>query len=174
MVRAARPYSGFGSTDVRFPWVRIVPLTDCPQVTDTLARWHGVEWADLFPGWSYQTALDEFAGHSNRDRIPLTLVALDDDEPLGSASLIVEDLPGWEHLTPWLASVFVRPPARGRGVARALIREIEANAQRLGVERLHLFTGGQVGFYQKLGWRELAPAFCQGHAVTVMYRDLGS
>jgi predicted N-acetyltransferase YhbS len=152
--------------------MRIEPLADHEHLARTLARWHADEWSDLVPSWSYETLLAELAAHTRRDTIPLTLVALEGAELLGSASLLVDDLPGWEHLTPWLASVFVAPAARGRGVGTRLVTEAAGTAQRLGVERLHLFTAGQADFYRRLGWRDLARTRLGDHPVEVLSLDL--
>ena len=152
--------------------MQIDPLVDHPGLAPILARWHGDEWEDLRPHWGYQAALDELRSHTNRDAIPFTLVALDGDLVLGSVSLIVEDLPGWEHLTPWLASVFVAPDARGRGVGTAMVEYAAQFASRLGITRLHLFTGGQEDFYRRLGWTALAASRLRDHDVLVMIREL--
>ncbi len=148
--------------------MRIALLSDHLQVAPTLARWHADEWSSLMPDWSYEPALTELLTHTRRDTIPLTLLALDGPEVLGSASLIAEDLPGWEHLTPWLASVFVAPSTRGRGVGTRLVSEAARTAQRLGVSRLHLFTAGQADFYHRLGWTEFAKAELRGHPVVIL------
>jgi predicted N-acetyltransferase YhbS len=132
---------------------RIEQLADYPHLAPTLARWHAEEWSGLVPEWTYENLLAELQSHTRPDAIPLTLVALDGDQPIGSASLVVEDLPGWEHLTPWLASVFVAVEARGRGIGAALVARAVETARDLGVERLHLFTEGQAEFYQRIGWR---------------------
>lgn len=150
----------------------IVPLADRFDLAPTLARWHGEEWADLLPDWGPQPALAELLTHTNRAAMPLTLVGLDGDRLLGSVSLIKDDLPGWEHLTPWLASVFVAPEARGSGIGTGLVEYATGFAARLGHPRLHLFTGGQEAFYLRLGWVVLATTVLRGHPVTVMTKAL--
>lgn len=152
--------------------MRIEFLADHLHLAPTLARWHADEWSSLVPDWSYEPALAELLTHTRRDTVPLTLVAIDGSEVLGSASLVTEDLPGWEHLTPWLASVFVSPATRGQGVGTQLVCEAARTAQRLGVARLHLFTPGQADFYRRLGWRELANAHLGAHPVQVLFLDL--
>lgn len=152
--------------------MRIAPLADWMHLAPRLATWHGDEWADLLPNWGYQAALDELSTHTRRNEIPLTLVGLDGDRLLGSVSLLVDDLPGWEHLTPWLASVFVAPEARGLGVGRRLVERATALAGELGHRQLHLFTAGQAEFYRRLGWETLATPTFRDRPVTVMRREL--
>ena len=76
----------------------------------------------------------------NVDRVPIVFVALgDDDGIVGTASLIFDDLEG-DPRNPWLASVFVPPEHRKKGIASALVRTVEDAARRIGYDRLYLFT----------------------------------
>lgn len=52
-----------------------------------------------------------------------------------------------------LRSVAVPPPARGRGLGRAVVRALEAEATRLGAVRLHLLTDTAARFFEGLGYR---------------------
>src|SRR5688572_13759565 len=45
---------------------------------------------------------------------------LDDNVPVGTASLVNSDLPSRPDLTPWLAGVLVLPAFRGQGYSAAL------------------------------------------------------
>src|SRR4051812_20450451 len=63
----------------------------------------------------------KLACHAEPDSIPLTLVAAEGNEPVGSVSLVESDLTGWDHLTPWLASLYVRPDWRGQGIGKLLV-----------------------------------------------------
>lgn len=96
-----------------------------------------------------------------RAALPTTLVAAEADDLLGSVSLIVEDLNEGDigelvRLTPWLASLYVLPAARGRRVGRRLVAAVSGLAADLGVETLYLFTTAQERFYRPLGWDTLA------------------
>ncbi len=59
--------------------------------------------------------------------------------------------------------MYVRPRARGRGVARALLRAIEHSAAAAGRGRLVLETGLRqpeaIGLYTSSGYRPLVPKF---------------
>src|SRR5262249_21746541 len=100
----------------------IVPLALRPELARTLGEWHFAEWADLYPDWTLKACQDELASHAVLDRLPTTLVAVGDDgAPLGSVSLLLDDLPGYEHFSPWLASLYVRPDCRGGGLGGKLL-----------------------------------------------------
>jgi predicted N-acetyltransferase YhbS len=106
--------------------------------------------------WSLEDARRELCEHvAASSGYPATLVALaDDDRLLGSVSLIPTDAPEFPEYTPWLASLYVTPSARGAGVGAALIGAITDHARRLGFATLYLFTPGSPKIYLRCGWRE--------------------
>lgn len=74
-------------------------------------------------------------------------------ELLGSASLLLEDFPGYDHYAPWLASVYLIPSVRGRGLGKVLIEKTVAHAQKIGLSKLALFTPEHEQYYAKIGWQ---------------------
>jgi GNAT superfamily N-acetyltransferase len=80
-----------------------------------------------------------------------TFVLFDGDEPLGTASLVTNDLPSRPDLTPWLASVLVRPQFRGRGYSAPRVKHVEAAAAPLAT-LLWLYTWTAEPVYARLGW----------------------
>src|SRR5689334_10752714 len=85
-----------------------------------LARWHIEEFGHLYPHhvWNEQLAVAEFAAMCTPGVLPTTWVALAaDGELVGSVSLIAtDDLPGYDDVGPWLASLFVAPAGRSQGL----------------------------------------------------------
>jgi predicted N-acetyltransferase YhbS len=150
--------------------MRIDYLADHLELAPLLASWHYQEWAALLPDWSRTQAEAELQSHTGRRQIPTTLVALQDGRLLGSASWLEADLDGWEHLSPWVASVFVIPEFRGRGLGRALVRRAVEEARALGVTVIYLFTAGQAGYYEKLGWELWQRTEHHGRDVVIMRR----
>jgi predicted N-acetyltransferase YhbS len=144
-------------------------LADHMHWAPLLARWHHREWGGLLPDWTAEHALAELQSHSGRTGIPTTLIACDGDELLGSVSLVPEDAPGLADATPWLASLYVAPVHRGRGIGSALVRRAVAEAARLGVARLHLYTPHHEDFYRALGWQPMARLHLGGCAVSVLW-----
>ncbi len=133
-----------------------------------LAEWHVAEWSPLIQGFNVPAMIAEFATHDGGLKIPTTLVALEDDELIGSVSLLDNDHDDIRAYSPWLASLYVRPDQRGRGLGIDLVRRCEDMAYRLGVERLYLYTSGQEPFYRKLGWQDVATVNLRGVCATVM------
>lgn len=103
----------------------------------------------------------------NEDFIPSTYIAKD-DVLLGSAAIVSRDMETEPQLTPWLASVFVRPEARKQGIGRQLVLHVMKQARKQGIDFLYLYTPDQESFYLKLGWSTIAKREYQGHDVTIM------
>jgi GNAT superfamily N-acetyltransferase len=153
--------------------VRIESIAEHPELIETVARWQFGEWGHLEPGDSLAARIAYLGRQAAYPgRIPTTFIALDGDEPLGSASVVEYDMETHPELTPWLASVYVQPDARGRGVASALVRCVMQEVTALGVSRLYLFTESARGLYEKLGWQMIGTDYYEGFDVTIMTVDL--
>jgi GNAT superfamily N-acetyltransferase len=127
-------------------------LSDYPEALPILAKWQHAEWGHLREGDTLEKRETRLWGFSNGDRIPLTVVALEENEVLGSASLIEHDMETRMELMPWLAGVFVGEQYRRRGIGAELVRRIMAEARRLKVPLLYLYTVQSEKFYAALGW----------------------
>jgi polyamine oxidase len=156
--------------------MQIERLTGHRHLATPLARWHAAEFAHLYDPnhWNATIAEGELTAMAEPGSTDITWVAFDGDgrqlaDVLGSVSLLVsDDLAGFEHLTPWLASLFVTEPARGHGVGGALVDRVLAEAFEHGHPYLHLFTAGQQQYYLDRGWRTVASVEQRGTAACVM------
>ena len=127
-------------------------LADYPDALPILAEWQHCEWGHLRAGDTVEKRKARLEGYSNRDRIPLTVVAHEGSEVLGSASLVLHDMETRMELTPWLAGVFVGEQYRRRGIGAQLVRRIMEAAGKLDVPLLYLYTVHNEKFYAALGW----------------------
>ena len=159
-----------------------LPASQQAALGGQLARWHIDEFGHLYPHdvWNEQIAVAEFKAMSTVGVLPSTWVAFDGGDRsvagvLGSVSLIAtDDLPGHEHVGPWLASLFVHPRARGRGLGRRLVEHALQAARARGHDDVYLFTAGQTEYYRQRGWRVAGEASAQGHQADVMVRRTAS
>jgi predicted N-acetyltransferase YhbS len=129
----------------------IEQLARCPEHLFAVATWIYQEW------WRDKVDGPEVIGcrlmqHLQEDRVPLTLVAMIDDEPVGCASIIHHDLEVRPELSPWLATVFVRPQFRKRGVGGALVQGAMDKAEELRLGVLYLATRDQCAFCSRFGF----------------------
>src|SRR5437867_4294607 len=123
-LRGGHQRRGSASRSVRrfcVPPMIISPLPDVPDIIQTLAKWFYDEWHD-FDRRSVEFIANQLSENFNRDSIPITFVGHRNSELLGSVSLELSDLPRFDHLSPWLASLYVHASFRGQGVGRTLVR----------------------------------------------------
>lgn len=134
--------------------MEIVYLADYPDFAPILAEWHYQEWNRLHANDSVARRLEHLRAASNRRRIPSVLVAVENGELRGSATLAEYDMETRRDLTPWMTDVFVAPEFRRRGIASALVRRVMEEAKATGVPQLFLFTTGpwRERLYAGLGW----------------------
>ena len=135
--------------------IEIEYLADHQNLVPTVTGWLFAEWGRLRPTNSLAAAEARLRTHLNRDRLPLTLVALRGEECIGTASLRERDLDDGPSVTPWLSSVFVAPSERGQGIGSQLVAAAEGRARALGFDRLYLHTPDRVSLYVRLGWTNL-------------------
>ena len=104
--------------------VTIAPLWGHRELAPVLARWHHDEFGYLYDEriWNHDIATLELEAMSEPGSRDITWIAFegttaDEDSLLGSVSLISsDDLPGFDQLSPWLASLYITPRARSRGL----------------------------------------------------------
>ncbi|MCW9048577.1 MAG: GNAT family N-acetyltransferase [Gammaproteobacteria bacterium] len=144
------------------------------QFTSILAQWHQDEWSKINPGLTTSKRIDLYNSYKSEAAIPSCLIAISDDKLAGSASLVISDMDTHDHLTPWLASVYVHENFRSQGIASQLIQRIIENAHQCGAKILYLFTADQSSFYMKRGWNKLETTEYHGELVDIMYYDLNS
>ncbi len=167
---------GFVSSTIR-PTIagmnpRLEYLADCSEALETLASWHHAQWGHMNPQRTLADRVAKFQTHLQRESIPTTIVAWDQQTLLGSASLVECDLQRRSDLSPWLASVYVAPECRGHGVGNAVVERIEDEARSLGVATLYLFTTDREAFYTRRGWQTFATDQLGEHRIVLMSLEL--
>ncbi len=133
--------------------VRIESIAGHLDLLETVSGWHFNEWGDPARGDTLAAWSANLQQYINGDRIPTIFVALAGTEPLGSVSLNQQDMSTHPELSPWLSGMYVKPAARGCGVARALVLHALAWARMAGIPRLYLYTRSARGLYEKTGWQ---------------------
>ena len=152
----------------------IIPLRDTPQHLLTVAGWLFGQWGHMEAGRSLEKTAGWLREGMESTELPHTLVALDGDLPVGTASIVASDMRTHPELTPWLADVFVDPTARGQSVGSQLVGAIEAEAAKLGIGTLYLFTPDRESFYLRLSWETMERCEYRGESVIVMRRHLSA
>ena len=152
--------------------MEIIPLGAQAQHAGLLATLHAAEWGPLYADWEAAAALAEFAVQHLAGRLPTTLIAVVGSTLLGSVSLICDDLPGWEHLNPWLASFYVLERYRGQGIGTQLLSAAEEALRAQGLTTVYLFTETRASNFAAHGWLSYAETSIVNLPVTIMQRRL--
>jgi GNAT superfamily N-acetyltransferase len=150
--------------------MQIQALRDQPEFFGQVAALIHHEWPYEFEGVSLQSWTEEFQTLEGLNRT--TFIAIENSRLLGTACLDIEDLPQRSDLSPWLASVYVMPEARSRGLGSQLIHAVEDEAWTRGVPRLHLHTPAHESFYAQKGWTTLEHLQAWNKNVALMYKDI--
>jgi len=158
----------------RLATLEISRFVDRPGLAEGLVPALLDHWRPWFPEDTWEARARRLEQHMNRDALPIGWVAHIGDQAIGTAALRSADLPGHEHLTPWLGGVFVRPEFRRRGVASALCAVVEDQARALGFERLYLFTLDQQALYRGLRWSPLERIAWRGVNCELMVKAIGA
>jgi GNAT superfamily N-acetyltransferase len=129
-------------------------LADQPELIAEVGvlRWRATGSVGTPGPWIESTARD-----AGRDRLPLTLVAMDlDGQAIGAVTLGSADDaasgPGG-HRAPWVVRLVVRPGERLCGIGRMMMDAVEDVAREHGHGRLWVDAGDDYAdFYRHCGW----------------------
>ena len=151
--------------------MNIVYLADHPKLVPVLAEWAYKEWNIYDPSYTKEKALNSFKLKLNYNKLPLTLVAIEETVAVGMISLKSAISPtGYADKGPWISSLYVIPGKRGIGLGKILMLEIKKAALALGYNELFLFTSVPQAktWYENLGWEKITTDLYQNHQIIIM------
>ena len=150
-------------------------LSDHEDVVPLLAAWIYDEWSYLYPGMTLHDVVSFFKERVNKEKLPLTFVAFEAGEPVGTVSLKMFDMEARRDLPHWLTSLYVAEPWRRKGIGTGLLETAEKKAVEMGICRLFLLTTDATipGLsYSKSGWIVKEKTMYHSYPVTIMEKDL--
>ena len=143
--------------------LKITHLLHHPHLIEPVARMiYNEFWRDVVDGMSLDDLITHLQTATNVDRIPLCLIALHDEQLVGTVNLIENDDDKRTHLRPWLAAMVVREDKRDGGIGTALVEALLLQARRMQIPSLYFGTDGP-GFYERIGAtrnENVRPDFC--------------
>ncbi|MEE8334281.1 MAG: GNAT family N-acetyltransferase [Alphaproteobacteria bacterium] len=153
--------------------VRIAHLIEAPGAAQALAQWFANEWAPWYgPDGDGDAAVD-LAACADTARLPLCLVALDEDGTvIGTASLRTESVGSELGVGPWLAALLVRRDRRGEGIGGALVNGVVDEARRLGFDAIYSSMASVEETPGGLAWERIGAARSLRGDVSVFRLDL--
>jgi GNAT superfamily N-acetyltransferase len=136
--------------------IDIQPLHNQPDFAPILAHWSYRQWY-MERDIPFRAVLESYRTRAAGEDIPLSFCAVAHTIPVGMVSLKLDDLWNRKDLNPWLASLYVIPEFRKRGVGGLLLNAVTSRATGLGLERIYLFLGQHEkaalqAYYSSRGW----------------------
>lgn len=89
--------------------------------------------------------------------LPLTFIALDKGQVVGTVGLWRCDLISRQDLTPWLAALYVDEAWRDKGLGRQLQTFVTEYSRQAGYDELYLWSTFS-GYYDRHGWNLIGDA----------------
>jgi predicted N-acetyltransferase YhbS len=157
-----------------FVIVKIAYLKEYSEWIPTIAQWFYEEWGKFHPGLDAKSIAKRLHERTNTDKIPMTLVAVEHNEVIGTISLKEYDMDTRKQYSPWLASLYVSNGFRHRGVGIRLVDAGLEQARNLGIEHIYLYTRARkhVDFYTMQGWTIVEETLYRGGRVTVLLKTI--
>ena len=157
---------------MRPPGFRIGRLADHQHCVAALAAAYRAEWPQWYGADGPGEAETDLRERANPARLPLGIVALGDEAPIGAAAVSAEDTYGDPDFRPTIIGLWVAPAWRRHGVGRALARAAEGEARALGFRRLHAASSSAAPFFRAIGWAAHGVADWRGETLSLFARDL--
>ncbi|MRS89525.1 GNAT family N-acetyltransferase [Enterobacteriaceae bacterium RIT714] len=146
--------------------MKIEPLYAVPHHAERVTDWLWQAFGDGLPREFFASIIT----HSQKpDALPVTFVALEDGQLLGTVGLWRCDLITRQDIYPWLAALYVDEAARGKGLAGQLQDYVMAYAAQAGYSELHLWSACR-DFYERYGWHYIGHALEYPNKTVHLYR----
>ncbi|MCA9424632.1 MAG: GNAT family N-acetyltransferase [Candidatus Omnitrophica bacterium] len=147
-------------------------LADHPEAIPILKEHLESEWDGWYGPNGPGDAETDLLSFSNRDRLPIGLLALLNHEVVGLAALKPESIDTHNHLSPWAAAGWVVPELRGQGIGGMLLQVLENLAKDLGYSSIYCGTSTATGLLERNGWERLETVPYHGEQVSIFRKVL--
>jgi N-acetylglutamate synthase-like GNAT family acetyltransferase len=127
-------------------------LYNHPEYIKIVSSWIHSEFVVKAKGSLNLEKVAEYFSNTNIESFPITLIAIIDNECIGTVSIFQNDLKTRKDLIPWLASLYVNSDYRGQGIGEMLINQVKKVVKGLGFKSLYLRTEHTSEYYIRLGW----------------------
>jgi predicted N-acetyltransferase YhbS len=153
--------------------MKIDLLKEHRQHIPTLAGWFKEEWPDYFEGQSLEAIAEaQFVTRLNDRALPVSLLAYEDEHPMGTVALLPESITTHTHLSPWLGGLYVHPSYRHKGVGSKLVQAGLERALGLGFGCIYAGISKAEDHYLSQGWEVTERVIYYEKPLTILRRDL--
>lgn len=158
-----------------FSGITIKLLTHEPKVLQQLANYFTEEWYEHYGEGGKGNAYQDLLSFCQTEQsYPFALVALNaDNEPVGMVAVKSQSIDEMAHLSPWIASGYVIPSLRGKGLGRLMAKELEKICKQKHIEEIFVGTATADSLLQRLDFEKIATANQSGHPVSIYRKVVG-
>ena len=126
-------------------------LADHKEHVDTVINWI---WKEFGNENNYAFFESIIKNSLRKNQLPLTFIALCDNELVGTVGLWRSDLMSRQDLYPWLSALYVKENYRGRKIGQELQQFLVNYCRKAGFKELFLYTDIS-NYYEKTDWKYL-------------------
>lgn len=150
--------------------IQIYDLKKRPEFAPLIAHWIEKEWGKLPIHLFFETVHKNGNWSSN---YPLTLVAIQNDELIGTVSLLLDDLETRTEFNPWIGCLYVQEQYRNRGIGKEIMLAImDRCIKELGLKEVFLFTEDKEKLYESLGYICIDKDTYNGKKISIMKKQI--
>jgi N-acetylglutamate synthase-like GNAT family acetyltransferase len=155
--------------------MKIEPLKIHPELFEKMNLACFEEFHYFSPKLSIEDFAESLEHKLNTDKLPIFYVAFEEETFIGGFALreydekIAKDFspPLKNKYSPWLGSLVVFFPFRGRGFGKLLVEIAKEKTREFGYKELYFFTDKEE-FYEKLGFKIIEETMLNGNPVSIM------
>ena len=152
--------------------IKIIKLTDAKDpIFAKICEWN-YHWWGIRNHNSFEEVKCNLEHSLCVQRLPQTIVALIDNEPVGMYQIAMsDDLTSRPDIYPWLINVYVDENFRGQNICRLMMNTVKDYAKQAHLTELFLYTK-HIGLYEKFGWQfvEEVQTFKEDSPIERLYR----
>ncbi|NVM26775.1 MAG: GNAT family N-acetyltransferase [Desulfobacterales bacterium] len=151
--------------------IRIELLADNSHLIGAIEKWFEDEWPGYYGPRGLGNARKELETCCNRIKLPIALVAVNDNGVYGTVALKSESA-SHTHLSPWLAALYVTPEMRRKGLGLRLVKAVEKLAIEMGSKTIYARSDTAADFFERMGWTGIDKTVFQGQELTIFKNDI--
>ena len=135
----------------------IINIHDYSQGIEAAAAYIHSKWGSKENYPFYLDAI-KHSSTTEQNKIPQFYLMLENNQPIGCAALLTNDLISRQDLYPWVACLYIEESHRGKNLGVALCDHAIKCAKSAGFPNVYLTTDHD-GYYEKSNWTRIQDGY---------------